>query len=231
MIEFVYTPRWFFGKDIFVDCISLFVLLLIAFFSWRSYNIKKNKNYLYLVVSFSMLILSFLFEILMNFTLIYEVYETKKIGLITLTYESIKSSNSLFFIGFLLYRVFALLGFFLLYSIYHKQSKYNIFLITYLLILVTYFTHSTYYIFHLTLFIFLILITAHHNKSYLNQRYPTTGLVAVSFGIISLGQIFFMFVDNTQIYILADIIQLIGYIILLYTFLTVLKYGRKKNQN
>jgi hypothetical protein len=56
-------------------------------------------------------------------------------------------------------------------------------------------------------------------------------MLAASFSVITLSQIFFMFVNFTKhFYVVGEVIQLIGYIILLVTFITVLKHGREKNK-
>ena len=233
MIQVVYTPSWFYGKDILIDTVSIFVLLLIAFFSLNYYKVdRKNKNYLHLAISFFLITLSFLFRILTNFTIYYKVFETKQLGLFTLTYQVIKSTGTLFFIGFLLHRTLMLLGLYMLYSIYQKnQSKSNILIISYLIIISTYFSQSAYYIFHVTSLILLLLITAQYYKNYTRNKNPTTKLLATSFVMITISQIFFMFVEiNNLLYVVAELIQLLGYVILLFTFIKVLQNAKKKKQ-
>src|SRR3990170_997375 len=106
MIQVVYTPQWFYSKDLLIDAVSALVLLLIASFAVRYYKLnKKNKNYLYLAGSFFLIALSFLFKILTNFTIYYKVFETMHFGDFILTYPTIQVSNILFLAGFLLYRL------------------------------------------------------------------------------------------------------------------------------
>ena len=231
MIQVAYTPQWFYGKDLAIDVVSAFVLLLIAFFSLRYYRIeKKNKNYLYLAVSFLLIAVSFFFKILTNFTIYYKIFETKYFGLFTLTYQSVKTNDILFILGYLVYRLLFLLGLYILYSIYQKnQPKSNIFLIAFFILISTYFSQSAYYIFHLTALVLLSLITMQYYANYKKNGQFTAKLLTGSFAIIGMSQIFFIFVIfNQVIYVIAELIQLLGYLFLLTTFFKVLRNVKKK---
>ena len=231
MIQVVYTPIWFYKEDLIIDLVGAFVLSLIAFFSLKYYKInEKNKNYLYLAASFLVVAFSFMFKILTNFTVYYKVIVTKTIGDFIFTYPAIHGSNILFVIGFLIHRLLMLLGLYMLYSIYQKnQPKSNIFLITFFILLTTYFSESEYFIFHLTALILLLMITWQFYETYKKNKQPTSKLVAASFAIIGVSQIFSIVVYfNNFLYVIAELIQLLGYLILLTTFIKVLRNAKKK---
>ena len=231
MVQVVFSPKWFWGKDIFIDSIALLVLLSIAIFATKYYRIKKSKNYLYLALSFYLIALSFFSKILINFTVYYQVLHTRMIGSIEYTQVILKSSEILSVGGLFFYRLFTLLGLFMLYSIYEKQSKANIILMTYFIIISIFFSKEEYYIFYLTCFIFLGVISNRYYQNYRKNRENTSGMLAASFSVITLSQIFFMFVNFTKhFYVVGEVIQLLGYILLLVTFIMVLKHGREKNK-
>jgi hypothetical protein len=232
MIELIYSPTWFYGKDIIIDIISVIVLLLIAYFSLKYYNMnKKNKNYLFFSTSFGLIALSFIFKIITNFTLYFISVETTNIGLFTLTYNSVHSSNILFTMGFLIYRVLTLLGLFILYSIYSKPKLINFILIIYLIILSSYFTRSIYYLFHLTSLILLLGIIVQYLNNYKKNHKNASKWLIYSFLLIALSQIIFVFVGiNSLFYVFAEGIQLLGYVALLITFIKVLLDGKKKRK-
>ncbi|RMF54442.1 hypothetical protein D6745_05290 [Candidatus Woesearchaeota archaeon] len=232
MIELVYSPRWFYGKDIAIDLISIFVLSLIAFFSIKYYRLnRKNKKYIFLASSFIMMALSFMFKIITNFTIYYHVLETKQIGFVRLTYFSTQPSNILFFAGFLGYRILMLLGLYMLCSIYIKQSKANIILTAYLILALSYFSRSAYYIFHLTALILLVIITSKYLENYKKTKHSTNKWLFYSFATITASNIIFIFVKiSAVLYVIAEIVQLIGYVGLLITFTKVLKDGKKKGK-
>ena len=232
MVKFVYSPQWFYGKDILIDIVSILVLLLIAFFSVKYYKIKKNRNYLFLALSFALLAGSFLFKILMNFNIYFKFIEKRQIGIITPIYQSMKSSHSLFITSFLLYWLLTVFAIYVLYSIYQKQSLSNHLLNIYLIFISTYLSYPDYYIFHITLLVLLGIITLDYSRRYINRKHFATRLVAFSFGTIALSQICFIIVDiNNQFYVAGELIQLVGYVSLLIAFIMVLRYGRKENKN
>jgi len=229
MIELVFDPKWFYGKEIIVDVFSVITLFLLTYFSLNYYRLNKNRNYFYLGSAFLMIGLSFLFKILTNFTIQYQVITETRFGFLELIYYTTQPTNVLFFIGFLLYRLLTLIGFYTLYGIYEKQSKQNTFLMLYFILISTYFTRFTYFIFHATSFVFLGFITMQYYSTYLKNKFYRTKVLAYSFVIIAVSQIFFTFATLYELsYLIGEIIQLIGYVLLLATLIMVLKYGKKK---
>jgi len=230
MIDLMFSPKWFYGKDIAIDLVAIIILTFIAFYSIRCYRLnKKNKNYLSFAASFLLLALSFLFKILTNFTLYYYSVETRNLGFITVSYNALRSSDILFFIGSIMYRALMLFGLYVLYSVYQKQSSSNIFIIFYLLVISVYFSRSVYFIFHLTSLIFLVFITYSYYQNYVRSRNNFTKYLFASFAIITLSEVFAIFVKlNLVLYAVAEIVQLIGYVCLLAVFVMVLKNVKKK---
>ena len=144
----------------------------------------------------------------------------------------LKSSEILAVSGLFFYRLFTLLGLFVLYSIYEKQSKANIALMTYFIAISVFFSKEEYYIFYLTSLIFLGIISNRYYQNYKDNKENTSGMLATSFLIITLSQIFFIFANSAKhFYVVGEVIQLIGYIALLITFIRVLKHGREKDKD
>ena len=229
MIELIYSPRWFFGKDIVIDIVSIIVLSLISFTAIRFYKINRKKSYLWLFISFLMIALAFIFKIISNFTLHYTREVAQNFGFVVIVYRSFHYSFLPYYVGYLLYRLFMLFGLYALYSIYTKQKKEQIFLISYFLIVLTYFGLSAYFLFHITALILLSLITVRYLQNYRRNPTVTGKLLYYSFLIITLSQVVFAFIGlSNYVYVSAELVQLLGYILLLITFIMVLHYGKKK---
>jgi len=229
MVDFIFSPNWFYGKDIIIDLVSAFVLFLIAFFSIKNYRLnKENKNHLALAASFNLIGLSFLFKIITNFTIYYKVLETQQFGLMTLTRTIITSSNVLYFGGFLISRSLMLLGLYMLYVIYKKQPKESFFLTVFLLLALIYFSRASCFIFHITSLALLLFITFHYLGNYRKNKHYGAKWLFFSFLAIALSQLIFIFqMPKSVIYVIGEVIQLVGYIGLLITFTRVLKDGKK----
>ncbi len=229
MIELTYCPKWFYGRDIIIDIVSMVVLLLIVIFSVSSYRIGKNKKYQWLSFAFSLLFLSFLFKILMNFTVYNHIIETTRIGYAVFTYERIISADNLYFIGHLLYRILTILGLYALYAVYTKPNGPTFALTSILVAVAIFFSNSYNYVFYSLCFVILAMIATFYIKNNYNKRNPKTKLLAASFVIICLSQLVAIFINmNRDLYVVSELMQLLGYLGLLLTYVMVLRDGKKK---
>jgi hypothetical protein len=137
----------------------------------------------------------------------------------------------LFHIGFLIHRLLMLFGLYILYALYHKQNRSSLVLFSLLLVVNVFYVTNPYYLFHVISFMLLIFISYRYYMNYRENNHQGTRLLAASFGIITLSQVAFVFVEvNNIIYVVAEIIQLIAYMLLFITFVRVLKDGKKKEQ-
>ncbi len=233
MVDLVFSPGWFYGKDIIIDAVSIVVLTLLSYFTFRCYRSTKKKEHLWFSIAMGLLSLSFLFKILTNFTLYQHVLATRNLGLFTITYHTVVENEALEIIGTMVYRLLSLLGLYTLFSLYYKQQdRASIILIIYFIIITTYFTSAAYYVFHITSLLLLVFILLHYHHNYCHTKDRFAKLVYISFGIIALSQLIFIFLRiNLFLYPIAETIQLIGYLLLLLSFILVRSHGRKKNTN
>lgn len=213
-----------------IDVISLFILLFISGFAIKGYKINKNKNYLTFSLAFSFLALSFLFKILTNFTIYYTSLVERDFGLFTLTYQALSKSNILIIAGFFGYFFFGLMGLMSLWRVYKQDpSRSMVFLMTYFILLTVYLGMIDYFIFHLTSLIFLIFITATYMRNYTESNSTNAKLLAYAFMVITFSQLIFVFIGvNSLFYVTAEIVQLIGYLMLFGVFFRIIKNGKKK---
>ena len=230
-MNIIYSPEWFYGIDMIIDLFSILVLSLITIFSLKCYKInKKNKNYFWLAMSFMILAISFLFKILTHFTIYYDIIREEALGFFSLTYKTVAILDILYAIGFLGYMFLSLIGLLILYEIYQKNRlKQNIILLIYFIMIASYFSTSKYFVFHLTSLVMFIFITLNYFKNSLKKRTRTSNLLAFSFLIITISQLIFIFIVlNTLLYVFAEITQLLGYVLLLITFIEIVKNAKKK---
>jgi hypothetical protein len=231
MIQTSFGPGWFIFPSIMIDFIAFFVLLMISSFSFKYYKLnKKNKNYLYLAWSFLLICFSFGFKILTNLTIYYPIFRDTVAGPVVNAMASVRQYNIFSFLTFSGFVLCHLLGLFFLYAIYNKDKhKTHLFLIAYFILLSTYLSHLNYYIFHLTALFFLAILSLIYLRKYSNNGYDNTKKLYYSFSILALSHLFFMFISvNQYFYVMAETIQLIGYLLLLFILSTVVNYGKKK---
>lgn len=230
-LDFVYSPPWFYGKDIAIDIISAIVVLLIAVFSFRNFLLdKENKRHLFLSAAFFLLGLSFIVKILTSILTHTEGLITRHFWVSVLGRDIIQSYTFLSALGFLLFAILTLFGFYILYALSSKDElSMNYIIIAYFIIISTYFTRFTHFVLYITAFIFLFALTRRYFISYKENKYKNTFYLCISFGIITLSQFIFIFTSSdAALYALAELIQLVGYLFLLYTFVMVLRNAKKK---
>jgi len=134
-------------------------------------------------------------------------------------------------VGFLLYAIFTIFGFYILYALTSKHTliSTDYIVIAYFIVISMYFAWFNYILLYVTSLMFLIAVIRRYFVSYFETKYKNKLNLAISFLIISLSQLIFIFnAVNRALYMVAEVIQLIGYLFLLYTFMMVLRNAKKK---
>lgn len=225
-LEFVYSPPGFYGKDIAIDIVSAIVVLLIGIFSFRNFSLnKKNKKHLFLGAAFVLLGLSFVVKILTNVLSRAEEWSSKQFLISMFGRDILTSYTMIPATGFLLYALLTLFGFYIIYALSSKDElSMNYVIIAYFILISTYFARFNYFILYITAFIFLLALSRRYFLEYKKNRYKNTLFLCISFSIITLSQFVFIFTSsNHSLYVLAEFIQLVGYLFLLSTFVMVLR--------
>jgi hypothetical protein len=232
--EFVYSPPGFYGKDITIDIVSAIVLLLICAFSLRNYFLdKSNKRPLILSGALFLLGASFILKTITNILSHNAALHTQDILISFLGIDIVRPYTFIPAFGFLLYALMTLFGFYIMYALTSKDElTMNYIIIAYLIIISTYFTRFNYHIFYLTTLLFVFATARRYFFAYKKNKYANTMRLCISFSIITLSQLVFIFTGQNQLlYVIAELLQLLGYLFLLYTFGWVLKNAGKTKQD
>lgn len=229
MLGLEFVPKWFNGYSFVIfEIFSVIALFLISAYSYKCYKFSKNCNNKNLALAFLLIGVSFIAKILTNVIVHYEVIKNIDMGFFNIRVESMQTSNIFFIIGFFFYRLLFLFGLYILYLTISK-SQDNIFFLIYFIMITTIFSNSAYYIFHLTALVFAASIAFIYYKNYKNSHKKPVLLLFWSYLLISVANGFFVFsAGNSNIYVVSEIIQLIGFILLLYAFIRTIKKNVKK---
>ena len=222
---------WFCGHDLWIDLVSAVTVLLIAFFSFRFYRIDKKKKSLALAFSFSLIAIAFLFNILTNFSVYANVFETINFGAVTVVQHSYRLSPILRTIGYLAFRFFMLIGLYSLFSVKSENPKTTNALVGMLIFIAVFFTRSSYYIFNMLALLLLLFIAYQYYSAYLEKKNKNTLLLFWAFAIIASSQAIFTFIMVNFCYAVASIVQLLGYLLLLWALVRIVYYAKKQNKD
>ena len=225
MVVYLYGPSWFHGIDTTFEIVSIVVSFLIFYFSYKTYKLTSQKKYLIFSISFLLIAISFFFKIISNMIIYSKELQSNMIGMFTLYFYTINRYEWFNFLSIFLYRFLMLIAFMIILLLCIKiKDKKLIAILIYFIIISTLFSSSSYFIFNLTLAIVLGFISYFYYHNYLNRKSKNSMIVAFSFIFIFISQLFFMFlIFSKGIYVLGEILQLFGYLLLLYTYICIIR--------
>ena len=102
-------------------------------------------------------------------------------------------------------------------------------LIIALLLIITHLSHMRHLFYYMAVLVLLTAITLRYYFSFKKNKQKTTRMLTYCFAVLASSQVLFFFMFRHSVfYVAGEIVQLIGFILLLITFIMVLKYGKRK---
>ena len=227
-MKILYTPSFFNNFDLAISLFSFVILVLFFIFSWKNYRLSKNKKMFYLSSAFLLIAFAEFASILAKFIIFYDINMVGHIGQVIITYTTIKSTDILYDLGFFIHKLFTLMGFYIVYLLSSK-NKINLSMIP--LVLLFLFISSLvgqmiFFVFHIAVIILLLLIVNNYLKIYKSNKFENTKYLLIAFILLLASHILFLVSPFVLGYITAQIIQLVGYVTLLYLIIRILNDGK-----
>lgn len=225
MVLYVYSPGWFHGFDSIFEIVSVIVSLLIAYYGYKTYKYTSQKRYLHFAASFFLVAAAFLINILSNLVVYTREIRRSIVDLQTIEVLVFKRLTWVSTAGSLVSVLLLLLAFLILViTIYRISDKKINFLLFYLIVIAALYSKHSFIFFHGTLLVLTALIFMYYYKNYNARKTKNRGLVASSFFMMALSQLFFMISAFSGImFVIAESVQLLGYLVLLFTIISVLR--------
>ncbi|MBM3228737.1 hypothetical protein FJZ20_02550 [Candidatus Pacearchaeota archaeon] len=229
MVKIVLTPEWFCGTDVFIELFSFIVLFLFLFLAIKNYKLNKNKKLLYLGLGFGLIALAQLASIITKLVLYYDIGPSQAIGQAIITTQFLSSVDIFYYAGFFFYRFLTLAGFYAIYRLPQKRLLWGDYaLVGFFILLSALLSNEFFYLFHLTSFYLLLLIISAYSNIYKKNKFLNTKILITAFGILALSQIIYLFSKIGIIYVVANTLELVSYLILLFLIVRIFKHGKKK---
>lgn len=220
LIVSINGPEWFQTFDAVFQILFALVTIAISVFGYKVFHFAKDTKFKYFSLSFLLLALGFLTVSFSNLLIYLGVY------------DGILSSLGEFNVGnafFLASMLFILFGFMLLIivSMNLKQKRLVALLLAIVLLFVA-FSYQYYLKFHMVALLLLGFIAWQFYDNYAKKKNTNAGLVFAGFYVLAFAEVFFLtMVYMPLLFVLANILQALGFGLLLAMLLRVL-YGRKK---
>jgi hypothetical protein len=227
----LFAPDWFTRADILIEAFSFLVLFTFFIVSIKNYKLTKNKKLLILGVGFLFISLAELSTILTKFILYYKTMLTQNFGNLIVKYSAWHASDLPYDIGFFTYKLFTLIGLYIIYRLHMKNKNLgDLVLSVFFIIIASVAGQSMFYIFHLTTLVLLVLIIINYAEVYKNNKNINTKMLIISFIILALGNALFIMSPIRLVYVAGQLLQLFGYIIFLFIILKIYKNGWTKRK-
>lgn len=228
-VELFCGPDWFTGVDLIIDFFSLVVLFMISIYAFKAYKLYQKNSFKVVGWAMSLMATSFLFKIITygifymrdNFSLSYRTLSTATHGFFC--------TDGGFITLYLVYAIINIIGLFVLLMLYQKNKSLPIIILAIYLIVISLVMSSTaYYLFHSTSLVLLVLISSILFTKFKKNKLKQTKRLFISFSIITTSHVFFLLGSATpMLYVLGELVLLLGFIGLLWTFESVLHNGKK----
>ncbi len=225
--SYVFSPEWFYGFDSVIESIAIIVSVLLVYYSYKCFKLTKENKYLYFSTAFLSLTFAFIAKIIGTLAIYKPTITRSALGSsIHQTFTSVTPSgiNAL---AFIVYIFFILVGFMILFLIISRLTWKNqrvIALLVYFVFLATWISIVHYQLFYVTSFVLLLLITYSYYRNYREIKSEKAKFVLIAFGILLVSQALFVFsIYSGIIYVLAELVQLLGFVYLLIPFILIFK--------
>lgn len=231
--SYVFSPKWFYGFDSIIEIIAIIISLLLVYYSYKCYKLTGEKRFLYFSIAFISLTLAFFTKIIGTLAIYSrDVRESALAKTMDSAFESITifSINSAAFLLHTFFMIFGIMMLFLIISKLTWENKRVIAMLLYFVIIATWLGAIHYQLFYATTFVMLTLISLSYYQNYKEIKSENAKLVAYAFLILLISNAFFIFIIYSKtIYVIAELLQLLGFIYLLIPFILVLKKKPKKH--
>ena len=233
-MKIVFAPDWFLNFDVLIESFGFIILCLFFLFAIKSYKLSGKKSVLYLGIGFLTIALAELSTVFTKLVLYYDSGVTSEIGQAIITQGVVSSVDIFYHTGFFFHRLLTLLGLYLIYKLptgRKKSDPADLALTLYLILMTAILSNSLYYLYHLTAFIILVLIIRDYVRIYENGKLNNTLILITAFSLLAVSQAIFMFSLVGTMYVVAQSLQVVSYMILLALIVKITQNGKKKKQN
>lgn len=230
--SYVFSPKWFYGFDSIIELIAVIVSVLLVYYSYKCFKLTKEKKYLYFSTAFLSLMIAFIAKITGTLAIYKPAITRTALGSTIHQAFSGLTPYNINAIALIVYFFLMLLGFMILFLIISKLTWKNqrvIALFVYFVIIAAWISVIHYQLFYTTIAVLLLLITYSHYQNYGEIKDGKVRFVTIAFGILLVSQGFFVFaIYSSTIYVLAELIQLLGFVYLLIPFILIFKRKPKR---
>ncbi len=219
MVSLGYCPEWFFHQSITLELVFALITFLVAIFSFKIYNLSKEKKAIWFGTGFLLFSFSYFLQSILNIGILYRLSETVDI---------VQKASNVMNLGLTalhIHMILMIAGLVILTHISLKEKSFrNLLLLLAVTITPIYFSQNAVFLFFIISSILLGFLTLTYLLNYRTNRKFNTYLVFSAFLLLFLSNIHFVFSFTDKIfYVIAHYFELFSYLLILTNLILVLK--------
>ena len=218
-------PEWFYGIDALIQFFGAFIAIILAIYGFKAYWVSRERKYLLFGSAFALLGLDLIiYAILIPAGYIYySFYPGVYLGVLL---DAVRFLHFIFVAA-------TLLAYTLLISVYAKLNRRVIIALLGSLVLVIagfVYRYQSITGFNLVSVMLLGFIMIYTGRNWISRKTASAGAVFLAFMLMALGHVAFIGSSiSDRAFMIGHLLQLVGYISLLYGLFIMLKKNAKKN--
>lgn len=220
-----WSPEWFRGADLVIELVCMVIAFIITLYSYHIFRFIGEKKFLYFSLAFFFISSAFFVRIAayaLNFFIFVPASQTPTHDLV----RNLAHISVLRVLGTLIPIILFLAAFMVLISLNQKLKDKKLisllFILSFISSLLGAFVHQSLY--YLIAFILLVYITHYFYLNCKRKRTVNAKLIFTAFALFTLSQLAFTIAPLVKLaYVGAEIIQLVSFIILLTSFVLIIR--------
>ena len=222
---YINSPQWFAGIDSGIESLSLIVALIVSWYSYKVYRLSGEKKYKYFAAAFLLSGIAYIFKIASQ-VIIYEKEKVlQQIGPFLVARTVLEPVTWLHTYSYAVFSILVLFSMLILLAVaFRIHDKPTLILLTYFMVIITLLTGHAMPVLHLTLALMAAMLVFHFYTNYAKNKACQALFVTLAFLSIFFSHVVMMFMMyNPTIYVASEVLQLVGFCLLLYAFILVRK--------
>ncbi|HRZ85212.1 MAG TPA: hypothetical protein P5277_00345 [Candidatus Paceibacterota bacterium] len=220
MTHLYLVPHWFFIYSIIFEAIFAIASGLISYFSFKVYNLSKQKESKWFGAGFFLISVSYVIWLIINLCLLRD--NTQAVG-------SINLEQIVFWWTFAIYShlILFVTGVITLICSHFKKNKLKLFALLEVISLVSiYLSCNKGLSFYVISSIFLAYLAIIYFLQYLKKRKFNSFLSMIAFILLFISHVQFILASNNYLYyVFGHIVEFMGYLLLISQLIIILKHG------
>jgi hypothetical protein len=222
---YINSPEWFAGIDSGIESLSLIVALIVSWYSYKVYRLSGEKRYKHFSAAFLLSGIAYLFKIASQLIIYKKVMVLQEIGPFLVSRKVLEPVTWLHTYSYAVFSILMLFSMLILLAVaFRIHDKPTLILLTYFMVIITLLTGHALPVLHLTLALMAVMLVFHFYTNYAKNHACQALYVTLAFLSIFFSHVVMMFMMyNTTIYVVSEVLQLVGFGLLLYAFILVRK--------